>query len=476
MKQTTLKAEVVVSGVGLHTGEEVRMCLKPAPENHGYKFQRMDLEGEPIIDADVDLVVDTSRGTTLEKNGARVYTVEHILAALTGLEIDNALIELDGPEIPIMDGSAEIFVQKLMAAGYVEQDAEREYFIVPSNILYQEEDRGVEMIAMPLDDYRLTVMVDYNSQVLGSQHASVTNLKEFSQEIAASRTFCFLHELEALLEANLIKGGDLSNAIVIVDRHVEPDELAHLAELFNKPKVEVRKEGILNNVELRFQNEPARHKLLDLIGDLALIGMPIKAQIMAARPGHAANVEFARKIKALIKKKKSKGHVPQYDPNRKPVYDHNQISELLPHKFPFLLVDKVVELSQQHVVAVKNITGDQYFFQGHFPGNPIMPGVLQIEAMAQAGGVLVLNGVPDPENYSTYFMKIDNAKFKEKVVPGDTLVVRMDLIAPIRRGVCIMKGSAYVGERLVTEAEMVAQVVRDKAPAEEAKPVAAEAN
>jgi len=479
VKQTTLKTDVVVSGVGLHTGEEVDMRIRPAAENHGYKFQRMDLEGQPIVEADVDLVVDTSRGTTLEKNGARIYTVEHILAALAGLEIDNALIELNGPEIPIMDGSSEIFVNELMKTGIMPQDAEREYFKVPSNIMYQEEDRGVEMIAMPLDDYRLTVMVDYNSPVLGSQHASVTNMKEFSEEIAPCRTFCFLHELEALLDANLIKGGDLSNAIVIVDRHVEQGELEHLAQLFNKPNVEVRKEGILNNVDLRFQNEPARHKLLDLIGDLALIGMPIQAQIMAARPGHAANVEFAKKIKSLIKKKSNRGNVPSYDPSKKPVYDHSQISELLPHKFPFLLVDKVVELTQNHVVAIKNITGDQYFFQGHFPGNPIMPGVLQIEAMAQAGGVLVLNKVPDPENYSTYFMKIDNAKFKEKVVPGDTLIVRMDLVAPIRRGVCIMKGSAYVGDRLVTEADMVAQVIRDKAEPEveeQKKAVAAEAN
>lgn len=467
MKQTTLKGPVTLSGVGLHTGAVVNMTLQPAAENHGYKFKRLDIEGQPIVDADVDNVVDTSRGTTIEQNGARVYTVEHILAALAGLEIDNVLIELDGPEIPIMDGSAEIFVDEITKTGFIEQDVEREYFVVPSNIHYVEEEKGLEMIAMPLDDYRLTVMVDYNSPILGSQHASITNLKEFRKEIAASRTFCFLHELEMLLSQNLIKGGDLSNAIVIVDRHVDSSELEHLAQLFNKPKVEVRKEGILNNVDLRYQNEPARHKLLDLIGDLALIGMPIKAQIMAARPGHAANVAFAKKIKALIKKKKNKADVPQYDPNKKPVYEHAEISKILPHKFPFLLVDKVIELTANHVVAVKNITGDQYFFQGHFPENPIMPGVLQIEALAQAGGVLVLSKVPDPENYSTYFMKIDNAKFKEKVIPGDTLVLRMELIAPIRRGVCIMKGSAYVGDKLVTEAEMVAQVIRDKAPYEE---------
>ncbi|MBI1222866.1 MAG: bifunctional UDP-3-O-[3-hydroxymyristoyl] N-acetylglucosamine deacetylase/3-hydroxyacyl-ACP dehydratase [Bacteroidetes bacterium] len=467
MKQTTLKEPIEFRGVGLHTGAENVMTVLPAPENHGYKFQRMDAEGQPIIEADCDLVVDTSRGTTLEKHGARVYTVEHILAALAGSEIDNALIQLTGPEIPIMDGSSEIFIREIMRVGTVEQDADREYFAIPQNIRYTEEERGVDMVAMQLDDYRLTVMVDYNSPVLGSQHASITSLKEFKDEVAPSRTFCFLHELEQLLEANLIKGGDLNNAIVIVDRVVEPGELAHLASLFNKPTVEVRKEGILNNVDLRFQNEPARHKLLDLIGDLALIGMPIKAQIMAARPGHAANVAFAKKIKAMIKKRKAKANVPHYDPNKKPVLDHVAISNLLPHKFPFLLVDKVIELSSNHVVAVKNVTADQYFFPGHFPNNPIMPGVLMVETMAQAGGVLVLSDVPDPENYSTYFMKIDNVRFKDKVVPGDTLVLRLELTAPIRRGVCMMKGIGYVGDKAVIEAEMMAQVIRDRAPADE---------
>jgi UDP-3-O-[3-hydroxymyristoyl] N-acetylglucosamine deacetylase/3-hydroxyacyl-[acyl-carrier-protein] dehydratase len=464
VKQTTLKGTVSIEGVGLHTGSSVKMTLVPAPENHGYRFQRMDLEGQPFIDADVDNVIDTSRGTTIGQHGAKVHTTEHILAALAGLEIDNALIQLDGPEVPIMDGSAETFVNEIIKAGIKPLEAEREYFSVPQNILYQEPERGVEMIAMPLDDYRLTVMVDYNSPVLGSQHASVTNLKEFRKEIASSRTFCFLHELELLLSQNLIKGGDLSNAIVIVDRKVEKEELNGLAKLFNKPSVEVRKEGILNNVDLRYQNEPARHKLLDLIGDLALIGTPIKAQIMAARPGHAANVAFAKKIKALIKKKRNKPDVPFYDPGKKPLYDHSQISRLMPHKFPFLLVDKVIELTPNYVVAVKNITGDQYFFQGHFPDNPVMPGVLQIEALAQAGGVLVLSQVPDPENYSTYFVKIDGAKFKEKVVPGDTLILRMELIAPIRRGICVMKGTAYVGDKLVTEAELMAQVIKDKVP------------
>ncbi|MGV3599277.1 MAG: bifunctional UDP-3-O-[3-hydroxymyristoyl] N-acetylglucosamine deacetylase/3-hydroxyacyl-ACP dehydratase [Bacteroidota bacterium] len=461
-KQTTIKGPVKVSGIGLHTGKMVNMTFLPAPENHGIKFQRVDLPEQPIIDADVDLVVDTSRGTTLEFNGARVATVEHAMAALAGLEIDNCVVQLDGPEVPILDGSAEIFVNEILLVGIQQQEAEREYFTLPQNVSFLEPDKGVEMIAMPVDDYRLTVMVDYNSPILGSQHASVTSLKEFKKEIASSRTFCFLHELEMLLSQNLIKGGDLSNAIVIVDKHVGEEELAHLAQLFNKPKVEVKKEGILNNVDLRFQNEPARHKLLDLIGDLALIGMPLKAQIMAARPGHAANVAFGKKIKQLIKKKKSLAGVPVYDPNKKPVYDINDITRFLPHKFPFLFVDKVMEISATHVLAVKNVTGDEYYFQGHFPGNPIMPGVLQIEAMAQAGGVLILSRVPDPENYSTYFVKIESVKFKEKVVPGDTLVMRLDLIAPVRRGLCLMKGQAYVGDKLVTEAELMAQIVKDK--------------
>ncbi len=461
-KQTTIKGPVKVSGIGLHTGKMVNMTFLPAPENHGIKFQRVDLPEQPTIDADVDLVVDTSRGTTLEQNGARVATVEHAMAALAGLEIDNAVVQLDGAEVPILDGSAEIFVNEILKIGIKEQDAERDYFSIPQNISYIEADKGVEMIAMPLDDYRLTVMVDYNSPVLGSQHASITSLKEFKEEIASCRTFCFLHELEMLLSQNLIKGGDLSNAIVIVDKTVDDSELTHLAELFNKPSVKVKKEGILNNVDLRYQNEPARHKLLDLIGDLALIGTPLKAQIMAARPGHAANVEFGKKIKQLIKKKKSLASVPQYDPNQKPVYDIVDIMRFLPHRYPFLFIDKVMELTPTHVVAIKNVTGVEGFFQGHFPDNPIMPGVLQIEAMAQTGGVLILSNVPDPENYSTYLVKIENAKYKEKVVPGDTLVMRLDLMAPVRRGICIMKGQAYVGNKLVAEAELMAQIVKDK--------------
>jgi UDP-3-O-[3-hydroxymyristoyl] N-acetylglucosamine deacetylase/3-hydroxyacyl-[acyl-carrier-protein] dehydratase len=460
VKQQTIKKSVSLSGVGLHTGVEVTLVFNPAPENFGIKFQRTDMPGQPIIDADVDNVTDLSRGTTLEQNGGKVATVEHVMASLAGLEIDNCLVQINAEETPIMDGSAQFFIMALKDAGIQKQEADREYFTIPQNIFYHEQDRQVEMIAMPLDDYRLTVMVDYNSPVLGSQHASITSLKEFEPEIASCRTFCFLHELEMLYNNNLIRGGDLNNAIVIVDRVIQDDELEHLAKMFNKPRVEVKREGILNNVELRFHNEPARHKLLDLIGDLALIGTPIKAQIMAARPGHAANVAFGKKIKALIKKTRSNVYVPRYDANKEPVLNAQQIAQILPHKYPFLLVDKVIEIGKNHIVAVKNVTYNEPFFPGHFPNNPVMPGVLIIEAMAQAGGVLILSQVDDPQNYNTYFMKIDNAKFKEKVVPGNTLIFKLDMIAPVRRGVCVMKASAFVGDKLVCEAELMAQVVK----------------
>lgn len=461
VKQTTLKAPVTVVGVGLHTGRQVTMTFKPAPENHGYKFQRIDIEGSPIIDADVDNVTDTSRGTTITQNGASVSTIEHTLAALAGLEIDNVLIEIDAPEAPIMDGSSMPFIEELERVGFVQQDADREYFVIPNNLYYSEPDRHVEMTAMPyLDDYRVTVMVDYNSPVLGSQHASLSSITEFKKEIASCRTFCFLHELEMLLQHNLIKGGDLNNAIVVVDKVVSEDELEHLAKLFNREKIAVAREGILNNIELRHQNEPARHKLLDVIGDLALVGMPLKGHIMAARPGHAANVAFAKKIKALIKKEKAKKNIPHYNPNDTPVYNINEIANILPHRQPFLLIDKITELSNKHVVGVKNVTMNEEFFKGHFPGNPVMPGVLQIEAMAQTGGILALSTVPDPENYWTYFMKIENARFKDKVLPGDTIIFRLDLMAPIRRGICQMRGTAFVGDKIVMEAELMAQIVK----------------
>jgi UDP-3-O-[3-hydroxymyristoyl] N-acetylglucosamine deacetylase / 3-hydroxyacyl-[acyl-carrier-protein] dehydratase len=458
-KQQTIKKSVTLSGVGLHTGIQTDMTFVPAKPNHGIKFQRIDLPGSPIIDADCDRVVDVSRGTTIEQSGARVSTIEHTLAALVGLEIDNVLIQLNGPEAPIMDGSSIQFVNILKEAGTEEQNALREFFEVQDGIWYREVDRAVEIAALPLDDYRVTVMVDYNSPVLGSQHASMTNIHQFEKEFAPCRTFCFLHELEMLYKNNLIKGGDLNNAIVIVDRIVEPHELENIAKMLNKPKVEVKKEGILNNIELRYNNEPARHKLLDIVGDLALAGRPLKAQILAARPGHAANVAFAKKLKKAMQEADKKG-IPRYNPNLPPVMDINQVSNFLPHRYPFLLVDKIIYLDNETVAGIKNVSMNEPFFQGHFPGNPVMPGVLQVEAMTQVGGILVLNTVPDPENYWTYFLGIDGCRFRKMVLPGDTLVIQCDLLAPIRRGIAKMYGRAYVGNTLVCEGTMTASIVR----------------
>jgi UDP-3-O-[3-hydroxymyristoyl] N-acetylglucosamine deacetylase / 3-hydroxyacyl-[acyl-carrier-protein] dehydratase len=457
-KQHTIKKSVTLSGVGLHTGVEANMSFLPAPVGHGIKFQRTDLEELPIIDADVDNVVDISRGTSIEQSGARINTVEHTMAALVGLEIDNVLIQLDGPEPPIMDGSSIQFINKLNEAGKEEQNALREFLVVEESIFYREPDREVEMAALPLDDFRVTVMVDYNSPVLGSQHASLNDISRFEQDIASSRTFCFLHELETLYKQKLIQGGDLNNAIVVVDRVVSEDELDDLAKLFNKPKVEVQTEGILNNIELHHKNEPARHKLLDVIGDLALVGKPIKAQILAARPGHAANVEFAKKLKKSMLKKKT--NIPKYDPTQTPVLDINEISAILPHRYPFLLIDKIIHLDDTTVTGIKNVTMNEFFFQGHFPDNPVMPAVLQIEAMAQIGGILVLNTVPDPENYWTYFLGIDNSRFRKMVLPGDTLVMKCELIQPIKRGIAKMSAKAYVGSTLVSEGTMTASIVR----------------
>lgn len=458
--QQTLKESVTLHGVGLHTGEKVTMTMKPANPGYGIRFQRVDLPEKPVVKADVDYVVDTSRGTTIDYNGARVSTVEHTMAALVGMGIDNLLIELDGPEVPILDGSARQFIEAIESAGILEQEARRIVYSIDSNIHYYDPVKNVDMLAVPSTEYLITTLIDFNSPVLGTQHASLKHLSEFRDEIGPCRTFCFLHELEYLLDNNLIKGGDLSNAIVVVDKVVSQEELNRLAKVFNKQKIEVKQEGILNNIQLRFTNEPARHKLLDVIGDLALVGHSIKAHIIASRPGHASNVEFAKKIKQYIKKNKHLSDIPHYDPSQQAIYDINHIVRALPHKFPFLFVDKIIELSDNHVVGIKNVTFNEHYFQGHFPGNPVMPGVLQIEALAQTGGILALNNIRDPENYDTYFLKIDKVRFKQLVRPGDTLILKLELLNPIRRGICEMRGTAYVGNKLATEAELVAQIVR----------------
>jgi UDP-3-O-[3-hydroxymyristoyl] N-acetylglucosamine deacetylase/3-hydroxyacyl-[acyl-carrier-protein] dehydratase len=460
MNQTTIKKPVVVKGVGLHTGKEVTLTFKPAPEGHGYIFQRIDLEGAPEVNADVNRVVSTQRGTTLKQGEAVVHTVEHALSALSGLGIDNVLIELDGPEVPILDGSAAPFVAALKKAGIKEQEKEREYFVIDEPIVYKDEKTGAELVALPKDQFEVVALIDFNSEVLGQQYASFNGTTDYSKDIAPCRTFVFLHEVEYLFEQNLIKGGDLDNAIVIADRKVNQDELDRLAKKLGKPSVKVEKEGVLNTVKLQFKNEPARHKLLDVIGDVALLGSPIQGKIVATKPGHAANVAFTKHLKqALREKRRLKGR-PHYDPNKPPIFDVTQIAEWLPHRYPFLLIDKIIELSEKHVVGVKNVSFNEHFFQGHFPDNPVMPGVLQIEAMAQTGGMLALSTVEDPGNWDTYFLKIENAKFKHKVVPGDTVLFKMELIAPIRRGICQMQATAYVGDKIVSEGELIAQIVK----------------
>ncbi len=460
MKQHTIKQAVKVSGVGLHSGSKVTMTFNPAPVNHGVKFQRIDLDAAPVVAADVTKVVSTNRSTTIQSGAASVKTVEHTLSALVGMGVDNVLIEIDGPEAPILDGSNSEIVKIIEEAGLEEQDMDREYFEIEETISFKDEKTGAEFMAMPAEEFQVTTMIDFNSPTLGHQYASLESMKDYKKEISSARTFVFLHELETLLKEGLIKGGDFDNAIVIADRIIDQKALDVLAEKLGKPKLKVEKEGILNTVDLRFENEPARHKLLDLIGDLTLIGKPIKGKIVATKPGHTSNVIFAGMLKKLYMEQKKLRGKPKYDPNEPAIKDVVDIQKMLPHRFPFVLVDKIIEISERHVVGIKNVTFNENFFQGHFPNNPVFPGVLQMEALAQTGGLLALSTVPDPENWDTYFLKIDNAKFKAKVVPGDTMILKMELLAPIRRGIVQMQGTTYVGNKIVSEGELTAQIIR----------------
>jgi len=456
VKQKTLANSFKIEGKGLHTGVNVTMNFLPAAEGHGFKFKRVDLPEQPVIDADVDLVVDTSRGTLLEKNGARIGTIEHALAALVGMDLDNVMIEVDNEEAPIIDGSSRYFVEAIEKAGVVEQEADREYFEIREKIEMHDEKTGSKLIALPDDDYRLNVMISFKSIVLNNQYATLESIADFKDEIANCRTFVFLHELEFLLSNNLIKGGDLKNAIVIIDKEIGQKELDRLADLFHHERVEVKPQGILNNLDLYFDNECARHKLLDVIGDLALCGKRIKGRIIATKPGHGPNTLFAKELKKAYNSYVS--GPPEYDPEQTPLFDVNQIKNLLPHRYPFLMVDKILNITNDEIIGVKNISVNEPFFQGHFPNEPVMPGVMLIEAMAQTGGILVLSRLE--EKYSTYFIRVDNVKFRKKVVPGDTLLFKIVLTSPIRRGIATMKGLTYVGSKVVAEGDFMAQIVK----------------
>lgn len=461
-KQKTISKPVSLEGEGLHTGNFSKVTFKPAPEDHGIKFKRIDLPEQPVVEALIENVVDTARSTTIEKNNARIITVEHVMAAAYGLGIDNLLIEIDNLEVPILTGNAKPFVDALISAGIVDQKLDKEFFIIKKSYHYADDEKGIEFMTFPDDEFSVNVMIDYHSAVLGHQYATMEKLDQFQEEISSSKTFVFLRELEFLLDNNLIKGGSLDNALVIIEKGVSQEELDRLADKFHKPRVKAINQGILNVKDQIFSNEPARHKLLDLIGDFALVGMPVKGKILATRPGHASNIEFAKKIRLEIKKRKIKGNIPDIDVNAAPVLDINQIRKLLPHRPPFLLLDKVMEMTDNYVIALKNVTMNEPFFTGHFPDEPIMPGVLIVEALAQAGGILVLSGVDEPERYSTYFLRIDRVKFKRKVVPGDTLIFKCQFITPTKRGVVTMHGEAFVGQELVCEGDLTAQIVKNK--------------
>ncbi|MEO8239997.1 MAG: bifunctional UDP-3-O-[3-hydroxymyristoyl] N-acetylglucosamine deacetylase/3-hydroxyacyl-ACP dehydratase [Flavobacterium sp.] len=459
VKQKTIKNEISLTGVGLHTGKEVTMTFKPAPINNGFTFVRIDLQGHPVIEADANYVVNTQRGTNLEKLGVKIQTPEHVLAALVGCDLDNVIIELNASELPIMDGSSKYFVEAIEKAGIEEQEAKRNVYVVKEVISFTDEATGSEILVMPSDDYQVTTMVDFGTKVLGTQNATMKSIADFKNEISNSRTFSFLHELESLLENGLIKGGDLNNAIVYVDKEISDATMENLKKAFGKDKISVKPNGVLDNLTLHYPNEAARHKLLDVVGDLSLIGVRIQGKIIANKPGHYVNTQFAKKMAKIIKIEQ-RNHVPVYDLNQEPLMDIHKIMAVLPHRPPFLLIDRIIEMSESHVVGMKNVTMNENFFVGHFPEAPVMPGVLIVEAMAQTGGILVLSTVPDPENYLTYFMKIDNVKFKHKVLPGDTLIFKCELISPIRRGICHMQANAYANGKLVTEAELMAQIAR----------------
>jgi UDP-3-O-[3-hydroxymyristoyl] N-acetylglucosamine deacetylase / 3-hydroxyacyl-[acyl-carrier-protein] dehydratase len=459
VKQKTIKNEISLVGVGLHTGNDVKMTFKPAPINNGFTFVRVDLEGQPIIEADANYVVNTQRGTNLEKLGVKIQTPEHVLAAFVGCDLDNVIVELDASELPIMDGSSKYFVEAIEKVGHLEQDAPRKFYTVKEVITYTDEETGSEIMLMPSDEYQVTTMVDFGTKVLGTQNATLKNINDFKTEIANSRTFSFLHELEALLDNGLIKGGDLNNAIVYVDKEISENTMNNLKVAFGKDKISVKPNGILDNLTLHYPNEAARHKLLDVIGDLALVGIRIKGKVIANKPGHFVNTQFAKKLSKMVKIEQ-RNYVPTFDLNLEPLMDIHKIMSILPHRPPFLFIDRIIEMSESHVVGMKNVTMNEGFFVGHFPDAPVMPGVIIVEAMAQTGGILVLSTVPDPENYLTFFMKIDNVKFKHKVLPGDTLIFKCELITPIRRGICHMQAHAYANGKLVAEAELMAQIAK----------------